>query len=246
MADASPLQFERAEFDQAPSVECAQCKTPLSGYYYNVNGHTVCERCRHAIEAGLTSGSAPGRFVRALFAGLGAAVAGALVYYAISALTGYEIGLIAIAVGFAVGTAVRWGSGGRGGRGYQVLAVALTYLAIVSTYIPPIVKGLRERSPANVTQSSTPDGTATETPTAQTATPAQPQTPPGAGTFIVAVLILLAIAAVAPFLAGFQNILGIAIIGFGLWQAWQLNRRAEVVISGPHVLAPSSSQTVST
>ena len=40
--------------------------------------------------------------------------------------------LIAIVVGLFVGRAVRWGSGGRGGRLYQGLAVVLTYLAIVS------------------------------------------------------------------------------------------------------------------
>ena len=65
-------------------------------------------------------------------------------YYAITAISGYEFGLIAIVVGFGVGTAVRWGSNGRGGKRYQALAMALTYLAIVATYIPPIVQGFRE------------------------------------------------------------------------------------------------------
>ena len=48
--------------------------------------------------------------------------------------------MVAIAVGFMVGTAVRKGSGGRGGWAYQTLAIALTYLAIVSTYVPLVVK----------------------------------------------------------------------------------------------------------
>ena len=61
-------------------------------------------------------------------------------YFAVAALTGREFLLVALAVGFMVGTAVRKGSGGRGGWAYQTLAMALTYLAIVSTYVPLVVK----------------------------------------------------------------------------------------------------------
>jgi hypothetical protein len=53
----------------------------------------------------------------------------------------------------------------------------------------------------------------------------------------VAVVVIFAIACAAPFLAGFQNIMGIIIIGIGLYEAWKLNRRATLTISGPHVLA---------
>lgn len=36
-----------------------------------------------------------------------------------------------------------------------------------------------------------------------------------------------------PFLAGFQNILGLVIIAIGLYEAWKLNQRAELKIAGP-------------
>ena len=39
-----------------------------------------------------------------------------------------------------------------------------------------------------------------------------------------------------PFLMGFENVLGIIIIGFGVWEAWRLNQRVELVITGPHAL----------
>ncbi len=39
-----------------------------------------------------------------------------------------------------------------------------------------------------------------------------------------------------PFMGGFQNILGILIIGFGVWQAWQMNRPLQLDITGPHAL----------
>jgi len=41
---------------------------------------------------------------------------------------------------------------------------------------------------------------------------------------------------VAPFLAGFENILGLVIIGFALFQAWKMNRRAPLAISGPYAV----------
>jgi hypothetical protein len=236
------LQFERAEFDQTPSIECAQCKTPLHGSYFDVNGQTVCERCRYAIEAALTSGSSSGRAFRAMGAGLGAAIGGAVLYYAIAAITGYAIGLIAIAVGYGVGVAVRWGSGGRGGRGYQILAVGLTYLAIVSTYIPPLIQDFREaQQQANA---STTGGTTAATATTVSASPDATAAPPrGAITIALAIVVLLGIAVVLPFLGGFQNIIGIFIIAIGLWEAWKLNRRTEIVISGPHAIAPAAAET---
>jgi hypothetical protein len=49
--------------------------------------------------------------------------------------------------------------------------------------------------------------------------------------------VLLGIALAAPFLGGVENLLGIIIIGVGLYEAWKLNRHQPVVITGPHVLA---------
>ena len=43
-----------------------------------------------------------------------------------------------------------------------------------------------------------------------------------------------------PFRLGFENILGILIIGFGVYQAWQLNRGLALEITGPHPLAPGA------
>jgi hypothetical protein len=50
---------------------------------------------------------------------------------------------------------------------------------------------------------------------------------------IIGVLALFAVAAALPFLAGFENILGLLIIAFGLWEAWKLNKRQELEILGP-------------
>lgn len=232
MADET-LQFDRAEYEQpAGAAACAQCQQTLMGSYYQVNGAAVCTACAELVRAQWTGGSGTARFLRATAAGAGAALLGALLYYAVSALTGYEFGLIAIVVGFAVGAAVRWGSQARGGWRYQALAIALTYLAIVSTYVPAIIAGIRTSQETVSTSSQANPG---QTPVSQTASAAQ--RPPRFRDLLMAILILTAIACAAPFLAGIQNIMGIIIIAIGLYEAWKLNRRTVVDITGPYTVS---------
>ena len=62
---------------------------------------------------------------------------------------------------------------------------------------------------------------------------------PTAETVIGLVLVAYGI----PFLAGAKNIIGILIIGFGVYQAWQMNRGLALEITGPHPLAPGAPAT---
>jgi hypothetical protein len=142
VGDTANLQFDRAESGEEGSApaSCTRCRRPLQGSYYQVNGAVVCEACRAALEEEWSRGSSAGRFGRAVVFGIGAAAAGAGLYYAILALTGYEFGLVAIVVGFMVGFAVKKGSNGRGGWRYQALAMFLTYTSIVSSYVPLILR----------------------------------------------------------------------------------------------------------
>lgn len=218
-ADA-PLQFEQAEYEegtQAAATTCAACRRALTGAYYEVGGRTVCERCQTTLRWDHAHGSGIGRFMRALVLGSGAALAGGLIYYAIRAVSGYEFGLVAVVIGFMVGRAVRAGSRGRGGWRYQALAMFLTYTSIVSTYIPEIAKAV-----------ATP--------------PAQPGAEEAAGlglafvTLVLAFVFIVGWAFVVPFLGGFDNIIGLVIIGIGLYEAWKLNQRTELKIEGPYRL----------
>ncbi len=140
------LSFDKAKFDESgsPSLSCALCKRDVLGTYYEINGQTACEECRFRVESSRAEGSPLGRAFRALLGGGVGGIVGAGIYYAVLAVTGYEIGLVAIVVGLLVGSGVRWGSGGVGGRGYQVLAVAITYVAIVSTYVPILIEEIPE------------------------------------------------------------------------------------------------------
>jgi hypothetical protein len=145
------LQFDHAEFaaPHSGAVVCKACSQTIPQTYYEVNSNILCDRCRSAIESQLQGGSGVVRFLRASLFGLGAALAGTALYYLVLAVSGLEIGLIAIVVGMMVGAAVRAGSRHRGGWFYQTLAVFLTYNAIVLSYIPAIVTALSERERAD-------------------------------------------------------------------------------------------------
>jgi hypothetical protein len=42
-----------------------------------------------------------------------------------------------------------------------------------------------------------------------------------------------------PFLGASENLIGLLIIAFGVWQAWQMNHRARLAVTGPHALGPA-------
>ncbi len=258
MSDQSPtpsgdLQFDKAEPAPGKSVSpaaCAACQQPLASVYYQVNGRPACERCKAQLQYDQMSGSAAGNVLRAGAFGFLAALAGGALWYAVRATTGYEVGLIAVVVGVMVGTAVRAGCRRRGGVGYQVLAVVLTYFGICVQYVPDIIKAIRDlpasqAQKASTSTSTTPVQATAAAPTAAGLPASVPPSPPAGNhapgvQILIALAVLLAFAMAAPFLGGFENIIGILIIGFALWEAWKINRRVPMQIEGPFRLAPAA------
>jgi hypothetical protein len=248
----APLQFDTAEFAEAASMACSSCQRPITTAYFELNGATLCGGCR-VIAAGET-GTPLLRVLRAAMAGAGAAFAGGLLYFLVAYFLEMEIGLISIAVGFAVGVAVRWGSYGRGGAAYQAMAVALTYLAIVSSLMAVGLIQLVNSGEATATTATvTPAGNGAarhDAATAERISLAEASTvnpnndestdEPGA---LVSLVMLAGLMLALPFLGGFENILGIAIMAFGLWEAWKINKRP--AITGPHTVAGSNAQAIS-
>ena len=232
MSDTAELQLDRAEFEGTHAATCGGCAKALTTEYYEANGTIVCADCCQTLQAVGTAGNSLTRGIRAFGAGAAAALAGSILYYAILAISGYEFGLIAIVVGMAVGKAVNWGARGRGGWRYQTMAMALTYLAIVSSYVPLIVSEIRKH-PAGVEASAKPGETAT--PAAQEQ--AADEAPPTAKGALAAIAILIGLVLALPFLAGVENIMGVIIIGIGLYEAWKFNRKGQVNITGPHAIA---------
>jgi hypothetical protein len=235
------LQFDRAELERGASgltgtMTCSVCGSELKDSYYAVNGHVVCDSCRRSAEADRNRGGSAGRFGKALVLGILATIACSIVWYVVLKATDTQWGILAIVVGLVVGGAVRKGSNGRGGWRYQTLAILLTYTAIVSSYVPYIIGGMRERSAQRTKATMPADQVSPSMPAATTDSTAATSRDSNVGPigFVIGILALLAILFAMPFLAGIENFIGILIIGFALYEAWKLNRRTELSVSGPH------------
>jgi hypothetical protein len=188
-----------------PAAMCAVCKTPIVNQYYLLGTAKVCPNCS-AIAGGAAGGFV--RFLKSTGLGILGGLLGAAVWFGVRRASGYEIGLVAILVGFLVGYGVLVGSGRRGGRGYQILAIMLTYLAIALNYMPDIYTALDKKAreqqhaqPANVNPG-----------TEETVRK------------VLVVVITVPITLAAPVLNGFDNPISLVIGGIAMWEAWKINR----------------------
>jgi hypothetical protein len=233
------LQFDHAEFEQAASstVTCAACKRPIVDQYFEINGTIVCESCKGVIATRLRGGSGFVRFARALVFGSGAAIVGIIGYVLIFRATKGEIGmgLLLIVMGYLIGRAVRAGSRNLGGLGFQLLAVSITYLAIGAAYTAVLMTIIDK--PKNPPAAQVPADPAGQPPEPG---PGQAAPPPLSGPELVAMAIYLVLFSIqTPVLIAQQNVITIVIIGFALWQAWRMNVRLKLVVTGPYRVGES-------
>ena len=236
------LQFRQAEpaeaHGEAASRRCHSCKGAIFSTYYQAQGLDVCPLCAERLQSGQQAPPAHSLAKAALYGG-GAALAGCAIYATVAIVTGLELALVAILIGVMVGKAIRHASHGLGGRPQQILAVALTYFAITTSYIPVFVYHAAKDGKLSHQQ-------ALQKPDAQKPDAQKPNDPPKIMKLGVAIAAVLALASVAPFLELGSNIAGgllsLLIIFFGLRQAWTLTGRRELLVTGPFsatVSAPS-------
>lgn len=260
------LQFDRVETatplgDAAasPAVTCAVCGKSVDREYYHANGKPICDSCRQVVTAAAATPRSVGKLVTAGLFGLGAAIAGAAIYYAVIAIADLEIGIVAILIGYMVGWAVRKGAGGRGGRRFQVLAVVLTYWAVGLAYTPLAFKQLTKGNKESATNTLTADSSAAKGPTVAerlgdttaAATTSADSAKAGAGAgatsngeklsgrdVALALGGLVLFAFVLPVLSVFgsmpMGLISALIIFIGLRQAWHMTGRPALAISGPY------------
>lgn len=106
-----------------------------------------CPACSEKIRAAITKNKASA-YPFALVCGVGAAFLGMFLNAAFFISTGWIVSLPALAVGWMVGMAIRKGSGGTGGRSYQITAAVLTYIAISMSSLPVGLHYARQREQA--------------------------------------------------------------------------------------------------
>jgi hypothetical protein len=248
-----PLQFDAAvpRAGAHAAAACAQCKRPIVSTYWETGGLVLCESCKMALDDlhGENAGAGAAPTARALLFGVGAAVAGAAIYLIILLFSGYQIGLVAILVGWMVGWSVRKGTRDRGGRRFQVMAVILTYFAISVSYVPQMIMSNAAAARANDDGSSAVKITARAGGSDSVTQPVPPPTFTAAESAALrrvqpnwvyvagGIAILLVVAPIKVIVTNFPgSIISALIIGFGLLQAWRLPQRVVLTFRGPFQL----------
>ncbi len=123
------------------SWTCVVCRRSITDEYFLVAGtKIVCPQCKAGIE-GAPKGPLPLAVARAGAFGFGAAIVASLAWAAML-MSGFQIGFVAIGVGWAVGVAVQKGGGRHSGPIFQVLAMTLTVLSLVGSTVPFLVQAL--------------------------------------------------------------------------------------------------------
>lgn len=124
-----------AKADQ--SVLCAQCQQEVpAGQYYSFKGKKgqdvfLCGNCRETVEKALQAETqSPNLFGGMLLGLLGGLVAG-VVWYLVVVVTSYQIGYVAIGVGYLIGQAVHFGSGKKRGPRLQLLSAGVTLTVLL-------------------------------------------------------------------------------------------------------------------
>jgi hypothetical protein len=242
MTDNIP-QFGTAEYKVTSGAEtCKSCKQAVTDSYYRVNGMLACERC-----VGQLKGQIPkdthAAFVRGITFGIGGAVIGLVLYSTFSIITGIVLGYISLAVGWIIAKAIKMGSGGIGGRRYQIAAAALTYAAVsmaaIPIYISQMNKGKTQSAPQVQTAPSAADPAnsnqdqpgASPTPSSQRGSSGKPKMNLAAALGMMALLGLA-----SPFLElqdPVHGAIGLVILFVGINIAWRMTAGLKLDILGP-------------
>lgn len=237
------LQFDRLVSNapstvtaSSPMVPCRTCQSPIHSEYYEVDGQPVCDSCRTIVEAHAAAPQRVSHVIKAAVFGIGAAIAGAAIYYAVIAFANLEIGFVAILIGYMVGHSVRKGAK-RGSRGLQVLAVVLTYWSVGLAYTPLIFSGAAtENEKKAATAGATPGDDSAAGATRSSEPPATENRQSISATR--ALLVLGGLTFALPVLIVFgslpSGLISAFIILIGMRQAWQLTAAAPLAVSGPY------------
>lgn len=246
-SQASP-QFDKADFGgQQPKQGdvCHKCHQAIVGTYYRANGAMTCASCANILQHDILN-QPTGRFGRALLFGAAGALLGIVLYSAVGIITGLEIGYVSLAVGFIVAKAVLKGSGGIGGRKYQIAAVLLTYFAVSLSAIPISMHLMREKEngPAGAAQPAPVKDATASAPTTElqdkpdaTADKASTQADSKPMTFFAAIGILVGIGLASPFLGLAEPVsgaIGLVILFVGMNIAWRMTAGTKQLVDGPY------------
>lgn len=126
-----------------PGIWCSDCRQVMHTQYWAMNDRPVCAKCAAPYRAKIGYGTGTAAFMRSLRYGAAVGAVGAIACALVFLIFGFSRVLLFAAIGYGIGKAVGKGNGNFGGRRYQLLAVALTWLAVAFAYMPSALAGLR-------------------------------------------------------------------------------------------------------
>lgn len=235
-------QFGTAEYGTSAD-RCGLCKQPIGPSYFRVKSAMVCPSCADRVSR-MSPQDSHAAFVRAIAAGVGAAVAGMIGYALLTIiLQGWVISYMSFAVGWLVGMAMMKASGGIGGRRYQIAAVLLTYAAVSMAAIPTWIyfaNQHRTKSHAEQQQvTSDQNQSDSESGQAEEERPAPKRKPLTLGTWLARVIML---GLASPFLElqgnALWGVLGLFILFIGMRMAWRITAGKSLPVLGPFENTP--------
>jgi len=238
----APPQFKTAEYPGQPgSDRCKFCNQTLAGSYFRVNKVMACAACAEQVKLKIPKDN-HAAFTRGLLFGVGGAILGLILYAVFGIVTGLMVGYVSLAVGWIVGKAMMMGSGGIGGRRYQIAAVVLTYAAVSMAAVPIY---MAQASKAHKATSAIQTGSvpnSVEQSSGNVAPAPEPNPPAGKRPAnLGAALVTLALVGLAsPFLElrdPFHGLIGLVILFVGMQFAWKITQGIALQIFGPFKLS---------
>ena len=126
---------------ETPTLACSSCGSSLSvSQAVNIKGKrktdpnmVLCTNCADQAEQAFQAEAEDANLLGAVLLGLLAAVLSALIWYGIVVVTDYQLGIIAIAVGWLVAQGVIFGAGRKRGSSLQVISVIITIGAMAAS-----------------------------------------------------------------------------------------------------------------
>jgi hypothetical protein len=94
---------------------------------------TLCQGCSAKVENEFQAETEGANLVGAAFVGALAAIAAGLVWFGVVVATKYEVGFLALGLGWLVAFAVVWGSGKKRGALLQILSAGITLVTMVAS-----------------------------------------------------------------------------------------------------------------
>ena len=126
---------------ETPTLTCSSCGSSLSvSQVVNIKGKrksdptmVLCTNCADQAEQAFQAETEDTNFLGAVLLGLLAAVVSALIWYGIVVVTDYQLGIIAVAIGWLVAQGVIFGAGRKRGSYLQAISVIITIGAMAAS-----------------------------------------------------------------------------------------------------------------